>query len=106
MTRPIFAACFGVSIFALTVTTAAAQSVRGAQLAATCAACHRFDGRSTGIPPLISLGGDQIVKMMKAYKASTRANHIMHAVSLSLSDNDVVAVARYLDAIGKETTEP
>jgi cytochrome c553 len=33
---------------------------------------------------------------MAAYKASEKPNHIMHAVALSLSDEELKCLARYL----------
>lgn len=75
---------------------------RGAGIAATCAACHRLDGRTAGIPPIVGLSPDRLVAMMRAFKADAESNHLMHAVSLTLSDDEVEAVARYLATLGKE----
>ena len=33
---------------------------------------------------------------MLAYRTAERPNHIMHAIALSLSDEEIASVARYL----------
>ena len=38
---------------------------------------------------------------MLAYRASESPSHVMHAVALSLSDEELASVARYLAAQGK-----
>lgn len=78
----------------------------GAAIAATCAACHRLDGRAAGIPPIVGLSPDRLVAMMQAFKADAESNHLMHAVSLTLSNDEVDAVARYLATLGKEAKAP
>jgi cytochrome c553 len=81
----------------------AADTSQGAQLAAACASCHGADGSDKGIPVIMGLGEEKIVAAMLAYRASDRPNHIMHAIALSLSDEEIASVARYLAAQGKET---
>ena len=81
----------------------AVDTSQGAQLAATCASCHGVDGSDTGIPAIMGLDEQKIIAAMLAYRASDRPNHIMHAIALSLSDEEIASVARYLAAQGKET---
>ena len=76
----------------------AADTSQGAQLAAACASCHGPSGSDTGIPAIVGLGEQKIVAAMLAYRASDRPNHIMHAIALSLSDEEIASVARYLAA--------
>ena len=76
-------------------------SIEGAQLAATCASCHRLDGGDKGIPTIIGLGEEKLTSAMLAYRASESPNHIMHAIALSLSDEEIASVARYVAAQGK-----
>ena len=78
----------------------------GAQLAATCAACHRLDGLDTGIPSIVGWNAERLGLMMQAFKSGSRASHLMLAVSRSLSDQEIVAVARYLAAQGKDAKQP
>ena len=76
----------------------AAESDRAAQIAATCASCHRLDGHDKGIPSIAGLDADKLIGMMQAYKLNERPSLIMHAVSLSLSSDEIAGVARYLAA--------
>ena len=73
----------------------------GAQIAATCASCHRLDGGDRGIPPIIGLGEAKLARALLAYRSSERPSHIMHAIALSLSDEEITGVARFLAAKGK-----
>jgi cytochrome c553 len=82
---------------------AAADTSQGAQLAAACASCHVLSGSDKGIPAIMGLGEEKISRAMLDYRASERPNHIMHAIALSLSDEEIASVARYLAAQGQET---
>lgn len=93
----ILAALLAVS-FVPVVQSAAAENERAAQLAAVCAACHRLDGRDTGIPPIVGLDEIKLAGMLAAFKSGARGSQIMHAVALSLSDEEIAAVARHLAA--------
>jgi len=80
---------------------AAAGADQGAQLAATCASCHRLDGGGTGIPSIIGLSAERLTSVLLAYRTSESPNHIMHAIALSLSDEEIASVARYIATQGK-----
>jgi cytochrome subunit of sulfide dehydrogenase len=43
---------------------------------------------------------------MLAYRSSERPSHIMHAIALSLSDQEIASVARFLAAQDKKATPP
>jgi cytochrome subunit of sulfide dehydrogenase len=95
------------SLFALaTDDSRAADDDRSAQLAAMCAACHRLDGGDRGIPPIIGLGEDRLTRSMLAYRSSEHPSHIMHAIALSLTDQEIASVARFLAAQNKRATPP
>ena len=79
----------------------AAGADQGAQLAATCASCHRLGGHDKGIPTIIGLGEERLINALLAYRASESPNHIMHVIALSLSDEEIASVARYVTAQGK-----
>ncbi len=85
---------------------ALADTSQGAQLAATCASCHAPDGSDKGIPAIIGLDEQRIITAMLAYRASERPNHVMHAVALSLSDEELASVARYLAGREKAGNPP
>jgi cytochrome c553 len=74
----------------------AASGNQGAQLAASCASCHRPDGRDTGIPPVAGLDESRIVQTLRAYRSGERASQIMHVVAAALSSEESAAVAHYL----------
>jgi cytochrome subunit of sulfide dehydrogenase len=81
----------------------AAPLDRGAQLAAVCASCHRLDGGDHGIPSIVGLDEATLVAEMTAFKSGERTSQIMRVMSLSLTADDVRAVARYLAAQRKDT---
>ncbi|KAB1072982.1 c-type cytochrome [Methylobacterium planeticum] len=84
----------------------AAAAEDGGHLVAICAACHRLDGRSTGIPSILRWEAEEIVDKMLDFRASERASPIMRAVSLSLSDDEIAAVAAEIAAIGRRAKSP
>jgi cytochrome subunit of sulfide dehydrogenase len=79
---------------------AAADDSPGAQLAATCASCHSPSGSNEGIPVIAGIEEQKIIEAMHAYKASETPSHVMHAVALSLTDEELASVAAYLAAHG------
>jgi cytochrome c553 len=84
----------------------AADNGQGAQLAATCAACHRFDGHDRGIPPIVGLSEEQFVIVMGAFKSGERSGPIMRIVARSLSNEEIAILARYFATRGKEAKRP
>jgi len=89
------------SLIILADRSQAADRDGGAQLAAMCASCHRPDGGDRGIPTILGMGPEMFTRAMLAYRSSERPSHIMHAVALSLSDEEIATVARYLAAPNK-----
>jgi len=81
----------------------AADNDQGAQLAATCAACHRFDGHNRGMPSIVGLSEEQLVTVMRAFKSGERSGPIMRTMARSLSNEEIAILARYFAARGKET---
>jgi cytochrome c553 len=79
-----------------------ADNNQGAQLAATCAACHRLDGRDRGIPSIVGLSEEQFVTVMRAFKSGERSGPIMRTMARSLSNEEIAILARYFAARGKE----
>jgi cytochrome c553 len=77
----------------------AADHDGGAQLAAMCASCHRVDGGDGGIP--LDMSPEILTRAMLAYRSRERPSHIMRAIALSLSDEEIATVARYLAALNK-----
>ena len=86
--------------------SAVADNDRGAQLAATCASCHRLDGRDKGIPSIIGLDEETLIHAMQAFKSGERSSQIMHVMSLSLGNDEIATLAHYLSTLRMETTRP
>ena len=80
---------------------AAADVVGGTGLLAVCTSCHRLDGRYTGIGSIFRWEPEEIVDKMLDARSNERANNAMRAVSLSLSDAEITAVANEVAALGK-----
>jgi sulfide dehydrogenase cytochrome subunit len=86
--------------------SAAAENTRGAQLAATCASCHRLDGRDQGIPSIIGLDPKKLADMMEAFRSGKRSSQIMHVVAGSLSAEEIAALADYLAVQQRGSEQP
>jgi cytochrome subunit of sulfide dehydrogenase len=101
----------GLSIAANLVTLIAdrswaADNDRGAQLAATCASCHRLDDHDKGIPSIIGLEEERFAGVMAAFRSGERSSQIMRAVALSLSNEEIEVLAHYLAAQRKKARQP
>jgi sulfide dehydrogenase cytochrome subunit len=80
----------------------AADRDGGAQLAAMCASCHLLDGGDGSIPTILGMSPEMLTRTMLAYRSRERPSHIMRAIALSLSDEEIATVARYLAALNKQ----
>jgi sulfide dehydrogenase cytochrome subunit len=89
------------SFFILADRSQAADRDGGAQLAAMCASCHRLDGGDRRVPTILGMDPEMLTRAMLAYRSSEHPSHIMRAVALSLSDEEIATVARYLAALNK-----
>jgi cytochrome c553 len=104
--RHTLAASIAAGLLVLTSDCAAAAGLdRGAQLAATCAACHSRDNHDRGIPAIVGLSEERLAAAMQAFKSGERSSQIMHAVALSLSNEDISALARYFASQRKESEQ-
>jgi sulfide dehydrogenase cytochrome subunit len=100
--RPVVGSAIATGLVLLVNQSGAAAGDQGAQLAATCASCHRLDGGDKGIPPIVGLGEERLTSAMLAYRASRSPSHIMHVIALSLSDEEIASVARYVAGQGSK----
>ena len=74
-----------------------ADPAKGAQLSASCQACHTADG-SRGSPANPILQGqhpEYILKQLTEFKSGKRKNAIMMGMAANLSDDDMKQVAAY-----------
>jgi len=88
------------------VNSGATAGDRGAQLASTCASCHRLDGRDVGVPSIVGLDAATLTEAMHAFQSGARVSQIMHVMSLSLSDDEIATVSSYLATLRVETHRP
>jgi sulfide dehydrogenase cytochrome subunit len=101
--RKIIAVSIAASSFIILAgRSQAADRDGGAQLAAMCASCHRLDGGDGGIPTILGMSPEMLARAMQAYRSRERPSHIMRAIALSLSDEEIATVARYLAALNKQ----
>ncbi len=87
------------TVFAAEAAPAAfkADPAKGAQLTASCQACHTADG-SRGSPANPILQGqhpEYIVKQLTEFKSGKRKNAIMMGMAAALSDDDMKQVAAF-----------
>ncbi|MCX7194169.1 MAG: c-type cytochrome [Proteobacteria bacterium] len=69
--------------------------------AIACVACHGEDlkgNAEAGIPRTAGLSADYIVKQLHDFRAGTRHNAMMQAVALTLSEDEIAAVAKAISA--------
>jgi sulfide dehydrogenase cytochrome subunit len=86
--------------------SAVADNDRGAQLAATCASCHRLDGGDKGMPSIIGLDEETFIRAMRAFRSGERSSQIMRVMSRSLSNEEIAILAHYLSTLRMETKRP
>ena len=76
------------------------DAAKGAQLTATCQACHTADG-SRGSPANPILQGqhpEYLVKQLTEFKTGKRKNAVMMGMAATLSDEDMKQVAAFYSA--------
>lgn len=83
-------------------TAGALEADQGARLASICASCHDRSGSNRGIPSIVGLDEKQIVEAMHRYRESEAPSIVMHAIALSLSEEEIASVARFLAARGRD----
>jgi cytochrome c553 len=91
LTAIIVVASFGV----MGVAQAAGNAAAGKDKSAVCAGCH--GDRGQGVAPNPALAGKpeaDLVKALKDFKSSGRPS-VMHALTASLSDQDIENLAAY-----------
>lgn len=84
------------SVFS-TMVVAGGDESKGAELSATCAACHGADGNST-IPTNPILAGQYesyLVRALQDYRSGARQNAIMAGFAAALSDQEIRDLAAY-----------
>lgn len=78
-----------------------AADLKMRSLAATCAACHGTDGRSTAddaVPGLAGRPAEELVRLLQAFKSGTRAGTVMPQLAKGYDDAQIDLLARYFAA--------
>ena len=69
----------------------------GAYLSAECTSCHRADAVNQGIPNIFGIPSVVTVQALEQYRTGSRINEAMRNVARSLSEEEISAVAAYLE---------
>lgn len=69
----------------------------GEHLASECTTCHRADSVNQGIPGIFGIPSVVFIQTMEQYRDGTRTNDAMINVANSLTDEDIAALAAYLE---------
>lgn len=78
-----------------------AADLKMRSLAATCAACHGTDGRSTAddaVPGLAGRPAEELVQLLQAFKAGDRPGTVMPQLAKGYDDAQIDLLARYFAA--------
>lgn len=80
---------------------------RGATLALNCTMCHGAQGMSaSNAPNLSGQYPEVVIKQLQDYKSGKRANAVMQALAVGLSDRDIADLAAYYATLPKARTAP
>lgn len=80
---------------------ASLPAASGEMLAHTCAACHGTQGRlgDEAFVPLAGMPQAQFVRTMQQFRSGERPSTLMGHVARGFSDADLLAMARFFEAI-------
>lgn len=71
----------------------------GQYLGGDCATCHQMSGDADGIPPIVGLPEDYLVRAMVEYKLDIRANTVMKSRTSHLANDEIAALAAYFASL-------
>lgn len=74
---------------------------RGQMLADNCMSCHSGGANNATIPNLTQYPASAIVSQMKAFKDGSRPATVMARHAKGYSDEDIVALAKYIGIQGQ-----
>ena len=79
-----------------------AQDYQARAWAASCAACHGTDGRSTGaVPPLAGRPKADLLRAMQDFKSDKRSATIMHQHAKGYTDAELERIADYFSKVSR-----
>lgn len=86
-------------IFSWSSSSADPRAARGAALIKACAACHGPEGHSHGaIPSIDTMTQESLTTALRAFRADERQGTVMSRVAKGLDDDDIAALAAYVEA--------
>ena len=71
----------------------------GRDLAGECVTCHPRNNHNVGIPVINGWPAEQLVAVLKSYKARERNNAVMQSIAGGLSDAEMAALAAYFETL-------
>ncbi len=71
----------------------------GEYLAGECLTCHKAQGSTPGVPPIVGLSAAQFVRALLDYKEGVRTNQVMNLMAGNLGDGDIGALAVYFSSL-------
>jgi cytochrome c len=74
----------------------------GEYLASECVTCHQASGRADGIPSIVGWPREAFMRALLAYKTNARSHEVMRMVTMSLSDEEIAALAAYFGGLTPE----
>ena len=91
------------AVAASTASVAQAQEdFQARSWAASCAACHGTDGRSTGaVPPLAGRPKADLLRAMQDFKSDKRSATIMHQHAKGYTDAELERMAEYFSKVSR-----
>ncbi len=94
--------CAGLALAAGVAVPVAAQDFQARSWAASCAACHGTDGRSTGaVPPLAGRPKADLLRAMQDFKSDKRSATIMHQHAKGYTDAELERIAEYFSKVSR-----
>lgn len=67
----------------------------GRHLARDCSSCHRLDGVERGIPRIAGVPAERLRAALEAYRTEPGHNPVMASVAVTLSPDEITALAAY-----------
>ena len=94
--------CAGLALASAVAVPATAQDYQARAWAASCAACHGTDGRSTGaVPPLAGRPKADLLRAMQDFKSDKRSATIMHQHAKGYTDAELERIAEYFSKVSR-----
>ena len=109
----LLSSVFALFVTSVTVSAAMAQEMKGdakagAGKVATCIGCHGIQGYQASFPevykvPMISGQGSKYISAaLTAYQKGERKHPTMRGIATALTDQDIVDIAAYYEASGRQ----